>query len=736
MRRLFTMGGLLLLGAVAFWQCNDDNEWDKPAIGSLGATEYKFTNAGGIKTLKFNTTVDWSATIKYADGATSTDWLTVSPTNGKAGAGEVKITVTPSDSYNNETAELIINAGGATKVYTITRNMLYQLAASTHEINNIKFEQTVIKVPVSHNVDYNITLIPSSASSWIKQVISKAEPVVDSLAFTILTYQTGLEPRTAAIVLSNEALRISDTVKISQDPGPTLTVEKLQNDIDGTEQEVEISLLCSMDWSIKADETYSWCRLTSEASGKRGSNTVTIKVDEDMTQARKATFTVKVDTMIRTIVINQKETGVENGNFIYKGNVEKYSAAALIMADEFYGFYTSPYKMSSERYNSYGGTVYSSGGWTANEPVYLHTILTDRVNSVKLSVSSDTWGGNAALIMSIYKWDTDVKTSIAGTALASYETSIGFKSHNELLGKDATIPAGNYMIVLEGSGSHGKTFGYWSWNGTADGSKFWTGARTGSISELLDHTPELYFNFDTKANGIPQIGFTKSANNGKTWSSVTAGAATLNSYLRDKQLKITDFNAFRFQSNYYGVYTVDSKVYVVRGTTVDGDWKIWNGTTWSSDISTAKSILTSNSSVSLVYKDNKVYLYTMDGMKVTVATATYSDTWPASLSSATTAYTFTEADAVTAVDVKYHSTGSFIATYVDNVRSIGTLTSTNGTTFTKGAALAPLTTYYMWEGAANVRYAANGMGVVNGTSQYISYSRTTGTQGIYCFPIK
>ena len=137
----------------------------------------------------------------------------------------------------------------------------------------------------------------------------------------------------------------------------------------------------------------------------------------------------------------------------------------------------------------------------------------------------------------------------------------------------------------------------------------------------------------------------------------------------------------------------------------------------------------------------------MDGPALKVVTASSNDNWPANLSASSTAFEFTVANDTedteeeiwnypNEIDVKIHSGGKFVATYVDAVRSIGTLTSSDGTNFSLGESLTPLETYYMWAGAKGISYSVSGGNGVVSSGANMIYAITEGTQGLYTFPTK
>lgn len=77
---------------------------------------------GDEKEFVLNTTGDWTITSIPEDGYSSSAWLTVEPTSGPV-AKDVKIKLSAFKAYEDLTAELHINVGGATQVITVKQSL-------------------------------------------------------------------------------------------------------------------------------------------------------------------------------------------------------------------------------------------------------------------------------------------------------------------------------------------------------------------------------------------------------------------------------------------------------------------------------------------------------------------------------------------------------------------------------------------------------------------------------------
>lgn len=346
----------------------------------------------------------------------------------------------------------------------------------------------------------------------------------------------------------------------------------------------------------------------------------------------------------------------------------------------------------------------------------------------------------------VYAWNQDVETSLKGSPIIDNIIEHEASVHKEFLEKGQVVPGGVDLLVVM-KGTVDDTFGYWSWNAVnKDVIKgIWSGSK-----EIADRIPELYFvyNTDVKKN-MPQVAYRMSEDNGASWSNQTACATAVNGILLTYNVSPKNIKIQSADGDYYATFDMgDNKVYIAKATNVDSEWKLWNGSSWAAwyETSTIAPIMESETPVSLVINNGTAYVYYMDGPALKVATASAGENWPANLSSASTAYEFEVANASESdeetwsypaeIDVKVYANGEFIATYVNDVRSIGTLSSNNGTNFTLGESLAPLETYYMWAGAKGISYSVDESTGTVPSGAYMIYAITEGTQGLYAFPTK
>lgn len=116
--------------------------------------------------VSFTSNVPWKASIKE-----SVDWCKVSPAEGEAGEGKVKLIIAETKELDARTATLIISANTAFKEIAIVQGQVdaFELAATEAEVGA---EGGEVLVKAMTNINWSVE-IPTDCN-WIKVVASKA----------------------------------------------------------------------------------------------------------------------------------------------------------------------------------------------------------------------------------------------------------------------------------------------------------------------------------------------------------------------------------------------------------------------------------------------------------------------------------------------------------------------------------------------------------------------------------
>jgi len=144
----------VLATAAVFSACK--NNGNEPATIDLPAqfANVEIADTGGSQTIQFSATADWTVTVK--DETRGTEWLTVTPTSGKAGSNiSLTLIVQPNTIDVERTATVTITAGNAKQSFTVTQTTNVPIVDAV-VINGVKW--------ATRNVDAFGTFAPSPES--------------------------------------------------------------------------------------------------------------------------------------------------------------------------------------------------------------------------------------------------------------------------------------------------------------------------------------------------------------------------------------------------------------------------------------------------------------------------------------------------------------------------------------------------------------------------------------------
>jgi len=367
-----------------------------------------------------------------------------------------------------------------------------------------------------------------------------------------------------------------------------------------------------------------------------------------------------------------------------------------------------------------------------------------------IKVCCPTWTkqGSECVTISLYKWNTDYATTVAGTPV--YQNRFEKFNDNANLGvyrseaakDDPSIrfDGGRYLLVLSDGTADAGIWCYEKVSGDSrlDSKFFIAGKQTEGgmfghvFTDAVDSENGLYWD---------SVSHRHSTDGGKTWGPETK---TLNptSGSRDA-ISCCDPGVACWGGYYYIGYTstmdirgTDNDVYVARGKTPTGPWEKWNGSGWGGTNVTP--VIDYDASPDhygagepcIVVVDNVVYFYySWDETTMTtrVATAPASDpNWPAALNKRGTAIDKKGIDGCDHSDVKYcDAIGKFIA--INSAKRwtdssyIELWTSSDGLKFTRAGRIGGSS--YIQKKLHNVGISGDALGHFDpDRQQYVSYA--------------
>ena len=152
--------------------------------------------------IDFEANVDWTAEFKDASAA---DWCTITPKEGKAGEGKVRILAGENSTNDNRVAVVVIKAQSAQQEVTVTQLQKNALVAGATALE-VAAEGGEVKVTLSHNVDYEVEI----EGEWLTQATTKALTETE-LVFNAAA-NPALEERVAKITITAGDLKQEVTV--------------------------------------------------------------------------------------------------------------------------------------------------------------------------------------------------------------------------------------------------------------------------------------------------------------------------------------------------------------------------------------------------------------------------------------------------------------------------------------------------------------------------------------------
>ena len=221
-----------------------------PEVNVLSeATALVIAQDGGEALIDFDANVEWTAAFKEA-----TDWCTLSPASGAAGANKVKVIAVENTTNDNRTVTVVITAQTAVKEVTVTQLQKDALVISGEKTFAVPAEGGEVKFAVNHNLAIEV----KADADWLVQ--TKAMET-SNVTFTVAA-NTGAE-RTAEITVTAGALK--QTLTVTQAAWvPQFEVEPAIEQWLAVEGgSFTMTVKANVEYSVTVDEN-EWLTVTNE----------------------------------------------------------------------------------------------------------------------------------------------------------------------------------------------------------------------------------------------------------------------------------------------------------------------------------------------------------------------------------------------------------------------------------------------------------------------------------------
>ena len=216
-----------------------------------------FTNdaAGGQNNLVFTASTSWTS-------ASSFDWLTLSPSSGAEGKATPVLSVSENTGRASRKGYVVIKSGKVQDTVRVSQTGADYLTVEP-AVFSVGNNGGTYFSKVSANVDFNMQLEPSTASSWIKTDLPAANAQGERNLCITVSKNEDVHSREAKItfVSAKQSAEISVT-QTGQDPVFSVTAKDVQSPAAGTSFSVPVTTNLEVTAS-----TPSWITATRTAEG-------------------------------------------------------------------------------------------------------------------------------------------------------------------------------------------------------------------------------------------------------------------------------------------------------------------------------------------------------------------------------------------------------------------------------------------------------------------------------------
>lgn len=231
--------------AVAAIACTPE-ETVTPEIKVVPAeSELLLPTEGGELTIKFNTNVDWTASVKEADAK---EWCSLSPATGKPGDNTLKVIALENEGTENRTVTVVITAMEATAEVVVTQLQKDALVLTGNKSFEVPYQGQNLEFAVSHNSE----LKAEADVEWITEV--KAKAVEESKLTFAVAPNTG-EARTGKITFTAGTLK--EVVEVKQAAWAlefTVTPEDETKTFEAEGGEYEVTVAANVEYTVNVPE--------------------------------------------------------------------------------------------------------------------------------------------------------------------------------------------------------------------------------------------------------------------------------------------------------------------------------------------------------------------------------------------------------------------------------------------------------------------------------------------------
>lgn len=229
---------------------------DSPKI-EISITDLSFPDEiGKAESFDITSNVPWK--IALSDTRSVPGWLQVSPMSGGAGTVKVSVTVTEdNDSYDDRNAYIKIEAGTASKVFTVTQKKKDALILTQDKIE-VDAGGGKFDIQLQTNNSYTVT-IPEESAVWISRVNAAKTRALETKVEKFEVKEGTEDGRRQGMIIF-ESAGLKDTVHVFQAQKDVLILSENECYVSNEQAKVEIDIRANIEYDVLIPSDVTWIK--------------------------------------------------------------------------------------------------------------------------------------------------------------------------------------------------------------------------------------------------------------------------------------------------------------------------------------------------------------------------------------------------------------------------------------------------------------------------------------------
>ena len=287
---------------------------DSPKI-EISIADLSFPDEIG-KTESFDITSNVPWKIALSDTRSVPGWLQVSPMSGGVGTVKVNVTVTEdNDSYDDRNAYIKIEAGTASKVFTVTQKKKDALILTQDKIE-VDAGGGKFDIQLQTNNSYTVK-IPEESAVWISRVNAAKTRALETKVEKFEVKEGTEDGRRQGMIVF-ESAGLKDTVHVFQAQKDVLILSENECYVSNEQAKVEIDIRANIEYDVLIPSDVTWIKQVMTRALRVDKLTLSVDANEsydgrsaqvvvkDKNSALADTLTV-VQSQVNALILGQKK---------------------------------------------------------------------------------------------------------------------------------------------------------------------------------------------------------------------------------------------------------------------------------------------------------------------------------------------------------------------------------------------------------------------------------------------